>query len=170
MEAEPTPPAAINWPPEYHTARTPVHVRNELHMPAAPEVVWAWLVRAPLWPAWYVNSANVRLLDEPALDLKLGTRFSWKTFSANVVSTVREYVPPERIAWDGKGIGLDVYHAWLIVRTASGCYVLTEETQHGVLARLQSIFMPRRMHHYHQLWLEQLAARAATGLPPADVR
>jgi hypothetical protein len=26
--------------------------------------------------------------------------------------------------------------------------------------------MPNRMHHYHQIWLEQLNAKAAEGPPP----
>jgi hypothetical protein len=36
----------VIWPPHYAPGNSPVHVRNELAMQAAPELVWAWLVRA----------------------------------------------------------------------------------------------------------------------------
>jgi len=64
------------------------------------------------------------------------------------------------LAWDAKGIGILAYHAWLIIPTASGCTVLTEETQYGFLCRLGKLFMPNRMHQYHQLWLEGLKRKA----------
>jgi uncharacterized protein YndB with AHSA1/START domain len=158
----------IVWPAHYDPKHCPVHVRNELTMDVAPENVWAWLIRAQLWPTWYANSSNVRFLSGAPPDLALGTRFSWKTFGVSVQSTVLELVPGERIAWDGHGFGLDVYHAWLIRKTDKGCHVLTEESQHGWVARLGSLLMPKRMWRMHQLWLEELRAHAATGGPPRE--
>jgi hypothetical protein len=49
----------VRWPPHYAPENSPVHVRNELVMHVAAEAVWAWLIRARLWPTWYPNSANV---------------------------------------------------------------------------------------------------------------
>lgn len=136
-------------------------------MDAAPETVWAWLIRAELWPDWYPNAHNVRIEPPGHPDLALATRFHWRTFGVSLISTVEEFAPCERIAWSGLGFGVDVYHAWLITPTESGgSHVLTEETQYGFLARLGAIFLPNRMHFYHQIWLEQLAAKAAEGLPP----
>jgi hypothetical protein len=43
---------------------------------------------------------------------------------------------------------------------------LTAENQSGLAARLQAALMPNRMHKYHQIWLERLAAKARHGLPP----
>jgi hypothetical protein len=87
----------------------------------------------------------------------MDTRFWWKTLGLPLESTVREFVPGQRIAWDAHGLGVDAYHAWVLSpRTGGGCHVLTEETQHGWLARLGNRFMPNRMHRYHQLWLEGL--------------
>ena len=80
---------------------------------------------------------------------------------------VQEWVPNERIAWTGKAFGLDVYHAWLIEKTATGCHVLTEETQHGFMVRLGKLFMPNRMSTFHQIWLEGLRDNAMKGLPPS---
>jgi len=157
----------IIWPEHYAPQHCPIHVRNELTMAASPEHVWAWLIRAQLWPTWYVNSANVQFLQGAAPDFALRTRFKWKTFGVTIESTVLEFVPAERIAWDAHAIGIDVYHAWLIQKTPTGCHVVTEETQHGWLARLGKLLMPRRMWKYHQIWLHGLSANAAQGAPPS---
>jgi uncharacterized protein YndB with AHSA1/START domain len=160
--------SAVQWPPHYAPSTAPVHVRNELDMDVPPEMVWAWLIRAQLWPAWYVNAAHVRFVQGRPPDLSAGARFRWKTFGVNLESTVLEFVPGERIAWNARGLGVDAYHAWVISATGRGAHVLTEETQHGWLARLANFVAPRRMHKYHQLWLEQLRDNAARGLPPAS--
>jgi len=125
------------------------------------------LIRAALWPSWYVNSANVKFLQGVTPDLEKNTCFRWKTFGITINSAVLEYVPGARIAWDAHGFGVDGYHAWVIQPTEQGCHVLTEETQHGWLARLNNYFLPTRMATYHQIWLESLSARAGSGLPPA---
>jgi uncharacterized protein YndB with AHSA1/START domain len=162
-----TQPLQVKWPDHYQPRNCPVHVRNELDMAAAPKRVWAWLIRATLWPTWYVNSANVKILEGTGLDVQKGTRFRWKTFGVTITSTVLEYVPRERIAWDAQAFGIDAYRAWVLQPFARGCHVVTEETQRGWLARLGKLFMPNRMHKFHQLWLEGLATKARTGLPPA---
>ena len=133
---------------------------------ASSETVWAWLIRAQLWPTWYPNSSNIRFLNGKAPDLALGTQFRWKTFGVTVQSTVLEFVPFERLAWDAHGIGLDAYHTWLIRETAHGCYVIMEETQRGWLARLGKAVRPKRMEQQHQNWLEGLSKKAISGLPP----
>lgn len=157
--------AAIRWPERFDPARAPIHERNELEIPAPPEAVWAWLVRASEWPSWYPNSRNVRIGDGRARDLAAGARFAWKTFGVALESRVEEFVPPERIAWSALGPGVDVYHAWLIEPRPGGCRVLTEETQYGWACRLGRLFLPSRMHRWHQVWLERLAGKAAAGPP-----
>lgn len=156
----------IRWPERYHPDRTPVHVTNEVRSTAPVGALWAWLVRADLWPKWYPNSSNVEFVEGTGPDLALGTVFRWRTFGIGITSTVREFVPGERIAWDAKGVGVDAYHAWLFEPGPDGCRILTEETQHGWMARAGSIAFPRRMGKYHQIWLENLSRQAATGLPP----
>jgi uncharacterized protein YndB with AHSA1/START domain len=157
--------ATIRWPEHYHPRNSSVHVRNEIDITAAPETVWAWLIRAERWPAWYENSANVRFIEGRSPDLALGTRFNWKTFGVGIDSRVQEFVPYERIAWNGVAMGIDVYHAWLIVKTADGCHVITEESQHGWMSRLSVLIFPKRMWKFHQIWLESLRDQAMAGLP-----
>ena len=156
--------SAIRWPAGFAPTASPVHVSNTLTVAAPPDVVWAWLVRAARWPAWYANARNVRI-DGGGTDLSPGARFRWWTFGVPIASQVTEFVPHERIAWDGTGIGIRVYHAWLLEPTAAGCHVLTEETQHGVAARLGALLMPTRMYRGHRLWLESLDAQARAGAP-----
>jgi hypothetical protein len=156
----------IRWPDHYKPQNCPVHVRNDLDMVARPEHVWAWLICAPLWPSWYINSANVTILEGSEHHLENGTQFRWKTFGVTIISTVVEYVPNERIAWTAHSFGLDVYHAWILSPSSRGCTVVTEETQHGWLARLAKILMPKRMSDFHQLWLEELERKACEDLPP----
>ncbi len=155
----------IIWPDRYAPDRTAVQVRNEIAIGAPPSVVWAWLIRAKLWPEWYPNSRDVEI-DGGTPDLSLGASFRWRTFGVLVRSTVREFVPQARIAWDGAATLLDVYHAWLIEPRHDGCWVLTEENQNGLAARAQALFMPNRMRVGHDLWLARLKERAEAGLPP----
>jgi uncharacterized protein YndB with AHSA1/START domain len=167
VETDMTKSPVVQWPDYYRPHNCPVHVRNELDMAATQERVWAWLTRANLWPTWYANSANVEIIEGAGPALRMGTRFRWKTFGVTITSTVLECVPGERIAWDAHALGIDAYHAWVLQPSAAGCLVLTEETQHGWLARLGKLFLPNRMHKFHQLWLEGLATKARAGLPPA---
>ena len=157
--------AEIHWPARYRPDATRVHVRNELALDAPAERVWAWLIRASSWPDWYPNASDVRIAGG-GRDLAPGVQFTWRTFGTTVSSVVEEFVPPERIGWTGKGFALDVYHAWLIEPRGNGCTVLTMENQNGLAARLQAALMPNRMHKHHQIWLERLAAKARSGLPP----
>ena len=149
----------IDWPEAYAPDRVAVRVSNQIDIAAPPAVVWDHLVRAVAWPDWYPNSARVKI-EGGADTLSPGAHFTWRTFGVSVRSTVREFVPNERIAWDGAGFGLDVYHAWLIESWPGGCHVLTEENQNGFGARLQALFAPKRMFNGHQLWLERLRQRA----------
>ena len=156
----------VRWPERFRPDRAPVHVRDDLSMAAPPEVVWAHLVRAARWPAWYPNAANVTFLDGGGPDLTAGARFRWSTFGVTIVSTVREFEPCARIAWDGVSVGVDVYHAWLLRPSAQGSHVITEESQYGILSRLGALLMPGRMSRFHRIWLARLADNARAGLPP----
>ena len=136
-------------------------------MLVSSEVVWAWLVRAELWPTWYSNSKNV-VIEGGGPDLLPGSRFRWTTFGVRLDSKVEEFVPGERIAWTTRAIGIDACHAWLIEKRPSGCYVLTEENQKGLLARLNNFLRPRFLSRLSQGWLEGLLRKAMEGPPPSS--
>jgi uncharacterized protein YndB with AHSA1/START domain len=159
----------IQWPARYAPDGVAATVSNEIAVAAPPGTVWAWLIRASAWPSWYPNCRAMQIA-ENRTDLAPGLEFRWRTFGVNVRSTVREFEAPSRLAWDGKGFMLDVYHAWLIEPRTRGCWVLTQENQHGLAARAQALVMPKRMFRGHQLWLENLKARAESGMPPGAMR
>jgi hypothetical protein len=156
--------AVIRWPDRYDPSRAPVHVSNQIDAAAAPEAVWGWLVRAPLWPTWYPNASHV-VLAGGASELGLGVSFTWRTFGVAIRSTVVEFEPCSRIAWNAFGLGVDAYHAWEITPTSGACRVLTEETQYGWAARLGGLLFPKRMWKGHQLWLQRLASTARVRTP-----
>jgi hypothetical protein len=154
----------IRWPEKYKPEESAVHVRKEMDMPVSPEVVWPWLVRAELWPTWYPEFQDV-VIQGGGPDLKLGSKFRWKTFGVALNSVVEEFVPFERVAWSARSMGIDAYHAWLIERLQSGCRVITAETQNGWVARLNNALRPGSVGRIHQTWLERLLEKAKSGPP-----
>jgi Polyketide cyclase / dehydrase and lipid transport len=150
---------AIIWPPGFAPGECPIHVVNRIDVAASPAKVWPHLVRAGDWPNFYANASNVAI-DGGGDDLHQNARFRWRTFGVGLDTQVREWVPNARIAWLATAFGIRAYHAWLIVPTDGGCTVVTEETQHGLLARAGKLIFPNRMHRWHQIWLEGLKARS----------
>jgi hypothetical protein len=156
----------LDWPEGFHPDETPVYTRNEIRILADPKHIWAWLIRAGLWPTWYANSRNVEFLSGTAPDLAHGTVFAWTTFGVRVKTTIREFTPPTRLAWMGGAPGARAYHGWLIEKTGDECRVITEETQRGIIPSLGRYFLARGLEREHQKWLEGLARMVQGGLPP----
>lgn len=155
----------IKWPEKYSPERTAVHVHNELEMSVPPERVWAWLIRADIWPTWFPRAKAVRI-QGGGRDLQPGSAFRWRISGVSLRSTVDEFVPYERLSWSAHATGIDAYHVWLIERTQSGCRVVTEENQNGWLARLSQATRPQSMYQLHEAWLNGLLERSKVGLPP----
>ena len=155
----------IVWPEEYSFANTPVHVRSELEIPSPAEVLWAWLVRASLWPEWYPPIKAVSIQGGEK-DLGPGLEFTYRIFGLTPSSRVEEFVPCERLAWRTQYEGIDAYHAWLIEKRPEGCRVVVGEHQKGWLARLNNQLRPSNGKYYHNIWLECLAKKAKEGFPP----
>jgi hypothetical protein len=149
----------IRWPAKYDPSRCPAHVVNSLDIAASPAIVWEHLITAADWPTWYSEVSNVRIKDG-SHKLSQGMDFTWKASGKTIASTIKEFVPHQRLAWDGKATGLDSYHAWLITPTPSGCRVLSEETLRGILPRLMKLFVPKASSHWIQRQLECLAKQA----------
>lgn len=157
--------SAVYWPTDLRPGQADLYAVNSLQIAATPEVVWAWLVRAARWPEWYANCQRLVFEDGTGPDLQPRTRFSWTTFGARVVTTVEEYVPAQRLAWRGHGLGAQGYHGWVILPQPAGCLVITEEVQRGLLPRAVRLLLQPAMLRQHQRWLEGLAERARSGPP-----
>ena len=147
----------IHWPKGFGPGAAPIHVVNRIETETAPEIVWRRLIHAAGWPDIYANASDVAI-EGGGADLFAGARFNWKTFGVALRSEVKEFEPDSRIAWLAKGTGVTAYHAWLIVPVGTGCAVLTEETQYGLVSRVGRLLFPTRMERWHQNWLEALAA------------
>ncbi|MBD5655197.1 MAG: hypothetical protein IAI50_08435, partial [Candidatus Eremiobacteraeota bacterium] len=52
------------------------------------------------------------------------------------------------------------YHAWDLTPSKRGCFVTTDETQHGIMPAVLGPLLKRRMLELHDRWLRDLEARA----------
>jgi len=148
----------IQWPSDLNPQNSPVYTHNELEMPAKPNIVWAWLIRATRWPEWYSNCKDVKIVEgESKVDLSQGAVFMWKTFGMRVVTRVEVFEPFTQLAWRGKGFLGKGYHAWLIEETQNGCKVITEEVQSGFMISIGRRQIKQRLLKEHQNWLKGLA-------------
>jgi len=157
----------IAWPTGFETGRAYVHAHNEMLIPAQPEVCFAWLCRAPLWPTWYANCGGFKFDTVPGPDLALGTAFSWTTFGAPVRSTVCRFEPPLHLEWDATAFGIRAYHAWVIVPQGSQSWVITEENQIGIVPFFLRWYLNGMLERGHQTWLEGLKTVTTSGRLPA---
>jgi len=150
----------IHWPDGFHPEQADLFAHNEIVVHASCEKVFANIVDAQVWPSWYPNSHNVKLLNSPDGQLHEGTRFLWDTFGVHIESRVHEFVPDSRIGWFGDGNGMNAYHTFLLLKTDEGCYIVTEEVVKGAGAIELREKQPNAMHEGHDLWLSTLKQRS----------
>jgi uncharacterized protein YndB with AHSA1/START domain len=150
----------IHWPNGFHPEQADLFAHNEIVVHASCKKVFATLVDAQMWPSWYPNSHDVKLLNSPDGKLHGGTRFSWDTFGVHIESQVHEFVPSRRLGWFGNGTGMNAYHTFLLIRTGEGCRIVTEEVVKGPGAVEFRKKQPSAMHEGHDLWLRTLKQRS----------
>jgi hypothetical protein len=68
--------AGIHWPDGFHLEQADLFAHNEIVVHASCEKVFANIVDAQVWPSWYPNSHNVKLLNRSDGKLHEGARFS----------------------------------------------------------------------------------------------
>ena len=86
----------IHWPDGFHPEQADLFAHNEIVVHATCEKVFANIVDAQVWPSWYPNSHNVKLLNSTDGKLHVETRFTWDTFGVHIESHVHEFVPNSR--------------------------------------------------------------------------
>jgi uncharacterized protein YndB with AHSA1/START domain len=156
----PAPPDAINWPPLYKPTSATFFVQNKIAIKAPPEVVWEVLIEAGTWPEWHTGAKNVRLQSDVPGKLSPGAVLDWRIMGFDFISKVHEFEPPYRLAWETRRAEMQGYHAWLIVPTADGCWLFTDETQFGFFAMMQRHFQPLTLWQVHEVWLAAIKERA----------
>ena len=145
----------INWPEQYNPKNNPpIYISNEIKISAPPEKVWNNLIRAESYPKWYEGASNVKVQRYKDGILRENSIFTWKTAGFEIVSKIKEFVPPYRLSWEFRNSTFVGYHAWLVIPMVDGgTKVITEEVQYGFLAKLQSIFSPDNLRKMHDKWL-----------------
>jgi hypothetical protein len=142
-----------------------LYVRNERRIHAPAERVWAWLVRAPLWPTYVPTAKKVRV-EGGWPELGLGARFTWRQMGQALESEVRDFDPPRRLGWFARNRLLRAYHVWDLRADGEACLVTTDESQLGFIPAALGPLVRPRMLRAHDLWLEGLERRASAGAPP----
>jgi hypothetical protein len=125
----------IHWPDGYDPGNADLFAHNTIVIDAPAGTIWAKLIDAAAWPAWYSNASDV-VVNDPSGTLSEGVTFDWTTFGLKIASTIAECVPAHRIGWYGSGDQLRAYHTWLLTpRNGNSTYVVMEETGLGPAAR-----------------------------------
>jgi hypothetical protein len=150
----------IHWPDGFRPEQADLFAHNEIVVHASCEKVFGNIVDAQVWPSWYPNSHDVKLLNSPDGKLHAETQFSWDTFGVHIESHIHEFVPNSRIGWFGDGTGMNAYHTFLLLQTDEGCHIVTEEVVKGPGAIEFRQKQPSAMHEGHDLWLSTLKQRS----------
>jgi hypothetical protein len=144
------------WPPENTPALSGVFAQNNIEIKATPERVWSLLIDCVKWPEWYKHCANVSIIrGGPLLGAK--SKFRFKTLNLYFEPEIETFEPSRMLVWLAKGpLGGSGAHAWYIEPTPSGCRVITEEAQRGILSVLLGWHTRRVLLTSHQEWLRAL--------------
>jgi uncharacterized protein YndB with AHSA1/START domain len=138
----------------------PVICNRELLTDSSIERVWARLGAVESWPVWNAHVSDVELQGP----LAAGTPLVWRANGRDVLATVREVRPDQRLAWEWSEGGLT--HVRVVALSALlGATLLRAE---GSVAGLTA-FLGRRRHgrlldESLTSWLEQL--RRVSEAPP----
>ena len=146
------------WPGDLLPGGAPVATRNALVVPIAPDVVWQALVRATDWPRFYANARDVRILDGD--ELAVGVEFTWRTLGIPVRTRVTELEPQRSLTWRGHTWYGRGCHTWRIEPAGSGCRIVTEEVQRGLVPWMLGWWIRPQLLRWHQRWLEGLGRSA----------
>ena len=150
----------INWPKGYNLSETEFYIHNKIDIDAPPETVWNVLIRAEDWPGWYKGMEYTEIIGSEDGVLSLDSKMKFKTMNRDFEATIIEYELFKRLTWESINPKLNALHAWLIIPTARGCLVITDESQYGKLAKLQTIFVPNKLRKLHDVWLTELKIKA----------
>jgi hypothetical protein len=158
----------IHWPEKFNPKVSDFYVHNEIEINASPEHVWLLLIQASNWITWYDGIQNIKFEDPTQQNLTLDAQVFWNSMGQSLNNTVTEFAPNERLAWTFEEAKIQGHHAWLIILTETGCKVITDESQTGKLAKLQKIFLPRKLMKQHDQWLRLIKQEAERSYPKVE--
>lgn len=150
----------VIWPEAYDPKNSEFFVHNYIDIEAEPDKVWQILIDARAWKDFYNGASEVTFKNSNTERLEPGTVFVWETMGFDFQSTIVEFEPYERLAWESYRKNMTGLHAWLIIPTDFGCRLITDESQNGSLAKAEKIFQPNKLTRLHDEWLKGIKARA----------
>jgi uncharacterized protein YndB with AHSA1/START domain len=160
LAAGPLPPDQINWPEKYRPEDASFFVHNEIEIQAPPEAIWEVIIQAETWPSWYEGASKVKVQGREDGRLAPDAVFTWDTMGLSFTSTIKEFKPPHRLSWESRKSTIQGYHAWLIIPTAAGCKLVTDESQHGFMTWMQKAFVPGKLRRLHDVWLAEIKKKS----------
>lgn len=89
-----------------------------------------------------------------------GSEFRWKAGPGTIVSTLEEVDPPRFVRWRGRTLSIKAIHEWRLEPTGGGTRVETEESFHGLLARLFRGSLQKTLDRSSEQGLEHLKGEA----------
>ncbi|GGH21582.1 hypothetical protein GCM10007423_02800 [Dyadobacter endophyticus] len=147
----------INWPEGFTPAESDFFIHNEIDIKASPQVVWDIFIHAAKWPELNKKSEGIKLINSPDGKLNSSSVFIWSP-AGKFKSTIKEFKPPYNVAWLGETDNkkMTIYNAWMIIPTAEGCKVISEESQNGPKTKIEKIFAPNMVSKDLKNWLIRL--------------
>jgi hypothetical protein len=147
----------INWPKGFKPSESDFFIHNEIDIKASPQVVWDIFIHAAKWPELNKKAEGIKLLNSPDGKLNSSSVFIWSP-AGKFTSTIKEFKPPYNVAWLGETVNkkITIYNAWMIIPTAEGCKVISEESQNGPKTKTEKMFAPTMVRKDLRNWLNRL--------------
>jgi hypothetical protein len=147
----------INWPEGFKPTESDFFIHNEIDIKASPQVVWDIFINTAKWPELNKKAEGIKLLNSPDGKLNSSSVFIWSP-AGKFTSTIKEFRPPYNVAWLGETDNkkITIYNAWMIIPTAEGCKVISDESQNGPKTRMEKIFAPNMVRKDLHNWLIKL--------------
>lgn len=138
----------------------PIDFYNKIVVRAQPERVWNLLADVAKWPSWYRDCRWVRM-ESGAAD-----SFRWKAHHVVLRSKVIAAERPYRLSIVADAPGLHADRTFELYPSADGLstFVVSHETQVGLVARLGRRFLARRLRAANQAMIRDLARAQSRGL------
>ena len=112
--------------------KKPVSANAEIFIQASLDRVWLIQTNISKWKSWNSDIESMNVVG----DVGLGTTFKWEAGGVNIESKIIEFIPKQKIAWEGKAFGISAYHIWSFSEEDAKVRVYTEERFSGTLAWL----------------------------------
>ena len=134
----------------------PVITRDAIVIAAPLSTVWNLLIDIAAWPEWQQDISRA----SPEGSLAAGAVFHWSTAGLDIVSTIGELVPQERIGWSGPAQGSMGVHVWRLTAVQHGVRVQTEESWDGEGVQRERDRLQQALDQSIRSWLERLKLAA----------